>query len=223
MKNFLLGFLLSITAVLAGNWFAYDGTSYIVTKDLKKFGIGKTADNPAYNPIIKLLDHKGHAFCSGFVVDANYIVTAAHCLNDGGKLSKEELGVMDDAGVNTNTKAKAVGISSRNDLGLVSGDFSNFKVLKVEFSHFGFLSSAPFYLMCGFPMGQKNLICNPFFPSSTSGFAVVGAGYIVAGMSGGPVINSVTGEAVAVNSYADEGRVGVFPLQGLLGAFRLEE
>lgn len=182
----------------------------------KKFG--ENPSEPLYNPIIKLADKKGKAFCSAFVIDANYAVTAGHCV--GGiedELNKEDLRVILDSGQDAGIKVKAMGYTHRVDLGLIMGNFNKFKPLRADFINFR--SNVPVVMACGFPFCQKQLICNPILPQKNDVFYVDAMGYMVPGMSGGPVIDVKTGEAIGLNSASGEGVVKFTPLQGLLGAF----
>lgn len=189
--------------------------------NLKKFGSGKTADNPAHNPIIKLSDMSGQGYCSAFVIDANYAVTAAHCLaDDHYRLRKENIKIYNDKGEYTGIIAKAGGIALQSDLGIVTGDFSNFRMLPAHFDKFSFYH--PLYVACGFPYASKVLSCNPLIPAKNIEFAMYAQGYLVPGMSGGPVIDLSDGMVVGVNSAVADDGVLVMPLQGLLGAFQLD-
>lgn len=185
----------------------------------KKFGQSPT--DPTYNPVIKITDENHKAFCSAFVIDANYAVTAGHCVGAmNGSLSKQKLHVILDSGEDANLTVKAAGFASRSDLGLILGDFNKFKPLATNLESFGFTEAA--YYTCGFPYTQKKMICTEFIPQKNSRFYIDGAGYMVPGMSGGPVINARTGVAVGVNSAVGEGIVEVTPLEGFKGCFGIE-
>lgn len=221
MKDFLIGILCVVLAFMTWSYFS-DADTHVVKALHYKLNQGKHADVPAYPPIIKLIGGDKKFFCSAFVIDNHYAVTAAHCLDENGKLRKDILSIFVEDNQDTGIKAKAVGMATRSDLGLLEGDFTNFQMLKTDTQHFGFLDSKTVYLTCGYPYGNLKISCVPFSPEKNNGFAIEGAGYLVPGMSGGAVINVLTNEAVALNSYAGEGVVGVFPLYGLQGAFHLE-
>lgn len=194
--------------------------SMVVKKLEYKYLEGKQADIPLYNPIVRLTDKDGKSFCSGFVIDPHYLITAAHCLHKKGVLRKEVIKVFDAATTDTGVEAYAAGFADRSDLGLVQGDFASFRYLKAEFNHFGFMS--PAYAACGYAYGSKQMSCNLFQPRGNLFFGVQGRGYLVPGMSGGPVVDMETGVAVGINTGSLEDGVVVSPLQGALGAFGID-
>lgn len=218
MIKFLLGFLLA-SIILAGN---ESEDKRIIIPINKRFGRAIASTQPKYNAIIRIAEPDGRSFCTAFVIDPSFAITAAHCINDNGNLRKNPMVVINDQGVNTHVVVQAAGMATRSDFGLIIGDFSSFKIQKTELKNFGFNDKDRF-VTCGFPYGQKEMVCNDFHPLSNEVFAVTGKSYIVPGMSGGPVINKTTGAAVGINSYAcDKDCFAVYPLQGFLGAFDLE-
>jgi hypothetical protein len=54
------------------------------------------------------------------------------------------------------------------------------------------------------------------------GFSIAGRGFLIPGMSGGPVIDVKHGTVLAVNSAATNGFVLVAPVMGILGSFGIE-
>lgn len=186
-----------------------------------KFGTSPDKD-ASLEPVVHLANAKAEPFCTAFIVDANYAVTAAHCINGNGKgkLPKENLKILDEKG-NDIGDVQAVGFHDRSDLGLLKGNFKKFLPLPANFYDNGF-EVRRMLAACGFPYGQKKLICNTFVPMGNSTFTVKGIGYLIPAMSGGPVIDPQTGIAIGVNYAVDENYAYVRPLQGFLGIFDLE-
>lgn len=188
-------------------------------------------DVPQHVAIIRLVDGKGDFFCSGFVVDAVYAVTAAHCLVDElGFLTKRTLRIESSEG-ELLTTAKAAGLNNRVDYGIITGDFSNFKHLDMTSSVSFFDATAaaafvnltsPEYKICGYPQGQKKLFCASFAPTSPYFSQIMGIGQAFPGMSGGPVLNA-TGEAVGIVSAMSDGGAIITPVIGILGNFGVEQ
>lgn len=197
--------------------------SYEQVMNLPKYGENKLGDNPDYQPyppIIRLRDDKGF-FCSAFVIDDNYAVTAAHCLTGSwGELTTKAIHIHDVYDNDTTIKAQAVGINKRMDYGLVKGDFQYFKRYPI-LTHPSFLYKPQILTACGFPFNQKKMVCVPILAQHTSGFQVAAEGYLYPGMSGGPVLTR-EGIAVGTNSAAGEGSILFAPLVGILSTFGIE-
>ena len=178
-------------------------------------------------PLVHLADADGQAFCSGTVFDAQYIVTAAHCLRDAnGHRRKGEIRILDENGKDVGVSATAGGINNRIDYGIVFGDFRKFILAKIDVWNPVFFEPGPF-VACGFPYGSTATSCTPYAPQNTTGFASIGWGTLTPGMSGGPVISVRTNAVVAVNSAmsyepTQYGGMIVTPITGLLAAFGIE-
>ena len=183
---------------------------------------GTMPKNQSLAPIVKLADEKGKFFCSAFIIDANYAMTAAHCLDDeSGHLRKKEIQIQSADG-KILLKAKAAAMNRSMDVGLVMGDFSNFKVLPVDFVEpEALIVNAP-SMACGFPFGARIMTCSPFIPNGVQGFHISGIGQLVPGMSGGPVVNLATKNVIGINSAAGSGAVLVATPIGALAAFGIE-
>jgi hypothetical protein len=183
-------------------------------------------DLPRFNPIrekislrssfIRLKDEQERFFCSAFVIDDNYALTAAHCIVDEFNTLKKDIpiNVYDLNNIKT-IVAYPASVNKRRDLGLVIGDFRGFNsaVLdesKIEFKEDYVVTS------CGFPFGQQDLYCPEITIKGNTFFGLRGKGIIFPGMSGGPVLYN--GKVVAVNSAVAEDHVILMPLIGALSS-----
>ena len=204
--------------------------SLLTGKDNVKKGIpqfGKIANQKiSMKAIIKIakVDDIKDPFCSGFVIDENYIATATHCIK--GSFSgptSDKLAILDEWGNDTGARGMAVAVNDRVDVGLIQGDFKKFDRLKVNFYNYNVpRSSLDVFSACGYPYLQNKLTCTYFFPQTNVGFSIAGQGFLIPGMSGGPVINLKTGKVVGINSAMGDGYVYVAPTLGMLGAFGIE-
>lgn len=176
-----------------------------------------------HNPIIRLATTTNIGFCSGWVIDTQLAITAAHCINHNKHITKAPIKIFDDKGKDTGHLAQAASYDEDLDLGLIVGDFHEFSSLQTNFYHEGFPRSVKHqYIMCGFPLGQKLVTCTEFSPTRMNFFRVEGKGHLIPGYSGGPVIDITTNQAVGVNSAVSEDEIIIAPIQGILGLFRLE-
>lgn len=228
MSKFFIGLLTGL-ALVAG-MLIYETTTILAKLNTngeiinvdKTLQDGQFLDLPKNEGVIKLETMKNQFFCTGFVISPNFAITAGHCLNQDGKLHKEPIKVFNSLGLDTSVRAKAAGFMTRNDFGLLMGDFKDFKAVKVEMEKFTIIPGK-LYKACGFPYGQHELACNPFVPIRNYGFFMAGPGYLVPGQSGGPVIDPETGVVVGLNTAAlEEGLILITPLQGIAGAFGLD-
>jgi hypothetical protein len=176
-------------------------------------------------PIVQLF-RNGRFYCTAFVIGNNYALTASHCLMSDDGMSRTD----DEIDIRLNNKktgiiAKAVGVEFRRDLGLIKGDFSSFQMIEVSNDSPGFMANEPL-IACGYPGGNKHVSCTTFQPAINDAFFLRGPGILVGGMSGGPVINIITSQAVGVNCHVYEsetgGGVGISTLYGVLGRFGIE-
>lgn len=174
---------------------------------------GQFATAPTFNGIIRLTTSGNKAFCSGFVIDKNYAITATHCVRDR---FKKVIKVWNNVPEYV-TDAIPLGYDSVTDLALLGGDFSQFKPLPVNLTHSGFDSTDGYYL-CGYPLGEKRVACNSGSVIENLLHGVKMKAVITYGMSGGPVLDP-NGVAVGLNTAVDDGFVLASPLQGFLGLF----
>jgi len=220
-RNYFFGLCICIVGF---SYLSHHGrSSHYVDKGLPPLNTTQSLI-PRLTPIVQLFRH-GTFYCTAFVIGNNYALTASHCLvdEDGNKADDEiDIRLLNKA---TGTKAKAVAVDFRRDLGLIQGDFSKFEMIDVSNDHPGFDANAPL-IACGYPGGNKHVSCTSFIPVMTDQFFLKGPGLLVGGMSGGPVINLLTNQAIGVNCHVyeaiDGGGVGISSLYGVLGDFGIE-
>jgi S1-C subfamily serine protease len=187
--------------------------------------LGKVEKDMTYT-ITKMFTHakpKIYKFCSGTVIDNNYILTAAHCVTtEDGYRSKDDILIFNEHGEDTDTVVKVVGIDRMSDVALLKGDLHSFQFMGVDLFNTPFQTGGPF-LACGFPRLQNRLICSNITDLSTFYFQYAAKGNLYPGMSGGPVVDMSKGMPilVAVNTAVTFNQVVVSPVIGLTGTFHL--
>lgn len=101
------------------------------------------------------------------------------------------------------------------DFAILSGDFSQFEqvslVKDIDFSQGELLRT------CGFANLKIPATCTNFVAQGNNGFAYAGNGYLVKGMSGGPVFNS-KGQVVGINVAVSMDQVMITPVVGILNS-----
>lgn len=180
------------------------------------------------NPIIGLYreDHnnndKMQFHCSAFVISNLYAVTASHCVVDAyGFMTKDSIHIYDADLKDTGLIAVAASMDRRADLAVIMGNFAGFHKLKMD--HVTGLMRLPGpFATCGFPWGSTPPLCNLFKPMGPFYEHVKGMGFLLPGMSGGPVIDMNSGMVGAINMALGDGFVIVAPVTGIFGALEIE-
>lgn len=175
-----------------------------------------TSEKNTYGSIIRLEHGDFGFYCTAVVIDGNYALTAAHCLNNEiGLMSDREIVIYDQNQTYTGVKAKAAAVDNTRDIGFIQGDFRDFEAAKVDFTgediKVGMVMTA-----CGFPSGQFIKFCVDLVLYGNYQFRYRTQGPpIFRGMSGGPVVAS-NGHVVGINSAVDNNSVIIAPLVGVL-------
>lgn len=177
-------------------------------------------EKQVHNPMIRLM--AGDEFrCSATVISDVYALTAAHCVTGpGGRMNQDPITIKNNKNEVTGVTAQAVAMSKAQDIALLKGDFTTFQKVPIETDPRGILAHQGPFVACGFP-GGDGPICTPFEPISNSEFLVYGKGFLYQGMSGGPVLDSRTGQLVAVNSRVNQSGVSVGPTVGFLASAKV--
>lgn len=173
--------------------------------------------NAIHQPLIRLHNEDDKFFCSGFVIDNNYAITAAHCVQD-----KDEVNIYNSLSQDTEIVAETAGFNSRMDYAILRGDFSRFGKFQIETEILKVFSRNANLIACGFALGQRRASCYSATLLGMKYTYISARSILFPGMSGGPVIDRSTNTVVALNSYVDDGRVGLTPLVGILATFGIE-
>lgn len=204
--------------MLMATWgFKFKDKSF-VAPGLPKHGAHENVLPKLYGAIVQLsIQYK---ICSAVVIDDNYIFTAAHCVDDWMGHYKGFVDILDDRGNHTGVKTTVAAFYPDYDVALLKGDFRNFNYMELDpykTPEFGQI-----YYACGFPSLQNRITCSKFIPRENLYFKLSGDGFILRGMSGGPVIDTRNNKVIGVNSAVSENSVIIAPALGLLGIFEIE-
>src|SRR5690606_6058095 len=112
--------------------------------------------------------------------------------------------------------AKVSSSLGRQDLAVVTGDFTQFKKSPFVYQEnlFHNENKRPMET-CGYPYGSNHYRCYDFTPIKNMLTQEAGIGRLYYGMSGGPVFDKETGAVVGVNSAITDGLIILAPLIGL--------
>lgn len=195
----------------------YKPSAY-VEKNLPAYGVHNDAAIRNYEAIVQIKSKSGG--CSAVVVDDNYVLTAAHCVQTTFGHDKSPIEVFDHQGGQTDSHVYVAAFYPDYDVALLRGDLSEFKYIELESYHAVQLNK--YHVSCGFPSLQNRVSCVPVLPTSNYYFYISATGFIIRGMSGGPVIDPETGKVIGVNSAAGPDRIFIAPTFGILGLFNIE-
>lgn len=174
---------------------------------------------PLYSAMIRISTKNG--ICTATVISRNYAITAGHCVV-GQIGDKYNVGSVSGNTYKPKT-VKAIAVRGFMyggiDAGLLKGDFSDFSYAPIEN---GDLNYTHPLVSCGHAAGSPTPMCRPLIPAQPYGFIAVGMGNLIPGMSGGPVIDVITGRVVGINSAQDGNAAFFTPTTKLLAFFGLE-
>lgn len=159
-------------------------------------------------------DGKSHFVCSGVVISKTLIATAAHCLR-GAPRDQPILEVRDMSDIPQKVEASLLALSEQADYALLTGDFGLFRTREVETDTETleniFMNKDANLIACGYPHGGR-LVCSKVSKIKRIIFSFSALGFLIPGMSGGPVINLANGKVVAVNTAMNDDRMILSPL-----------
>lgn len=211
----LLCFIIKSCASVSHSSHKADGT-------LPKVGALLTNSINKFDSIIRLETLNGNFYCSGFVIDGNYAITAGHCVrNSIGGISSDEIAIYDKDNNSTGITAVPIAMDNDRDIGFIKGNFIDFKSMNVDFTG-EHVRSNSLIKSCGFPAGQKDMYCTDLIMNGNMNFQYKTYGLpLYKGMSGGPAIDVNSGYVIGVNSAVGEDSIIIGPLIGVLENVRL--
>ncbi len=181
-----------------------------------------------YQPIVRLMNGNNE-YCTGSVLTLRTVLTAKHCVLKSGDSFKDEIQIEISPATDDSVKIKGIVYNylQNQDQVLIEGNFSNFYPLpyakdnKTIFNAF----TEQELTSCGY-VGEHGLVCLPFtltniYSIDNGGFelknnhysrfftfswALEGTQQVMAGMSGGPVMDK-NGVLIAINTaYLNYGK-----------------
>lgn len=185
--------------------------------DLPPVHITTNTEHANHPSIIRLNNPEGFFFCTGFVIDNNYAMTAAHCvLNSIGYIKNDDIIISDQYSMPTTVIAHAVAVDRYLDIAFIKGDFSKFEFKPVDF-YGKYFKRGMIMQSCGFPAGMYFLYCTELQHVGNYNFQYrTNGGPIFKGCSGGPVIDPESGYVIGVNSAVSQDNVIIAPVIGSL-------
>lgn len=168
--------------------------------------------------IVRLHDTEtGRFFCSATIISDHLALTAAHCVVRQSPFGIYVLQKVDirtaDLPDQPGTPGLFVKGNPNTDYVLLSGDFTTYSKMKIISDTADIIKAVQndHLIVCGFPAGGK-LLCVPFYNANFENFKLRGDSFLYPGMSGGPCIDTDTGNVIANNFAVDGADSFVNPL-----------
>lgn len=175
---------------------------------------------PVNHSIVRLHTTHGEFFCSGVVVGRSTIFTAAHCVVQF-EIGAMDISVRGEDGKPIGVIAKVAGLNQRADFAILRGNFRRFAPRIADIDPRIILkdmeSDKRKIIACGYPWAGK-LFCTSVTERQIANFQISGRGALWPGMSGGPVIDVVTGHVLGVNSAMSGNKMIFTPLVEIYAA-----
>lgn len=175
--------------------------------------IAKTSVGPPLSTkiggVVRLVEDKGSTFCTGTVISAHAILTAAHCVvlesMFGVMGVRRDIEIRPSSNAKLGVKANVISVRPQMDQAVLTGDFRQFQILPY-ISDVGTLDSKKTkdskLTACGYPLGGP-LYCTTIYYKDMSLFMWRVKGTLIPGMSGGPVF--LSNDTVVATNVAVEG------------------
>lgn len=210
MKNILL-FIVSLVLVAALPIVLLDQGPQNYKED--NLEAGQLIVNSNERPLKPLFQfsNKGKGSCTATVVYENYALTAAHCVKP--KIVYEVWG--------TKETVRAVYINLQLDRAILKGEFKDRQAILVD-HRADLLHSTPAVVYCGYAGGSHTEVCKQGMRYGLDVFQVMFSNTVMPGMSGGPVVDMVSGQLVGIITSAQKNgamtctsTVGMFDQAGI--------
>lgn len=192
------------------------------TPNMPDYDATKEYPQASFGAMVRL-EVDGQFLCSGTVISDDYVLTAAHCLMRSGfnpGLRTEKITIRAEGQLIPNI-GYAAALNQRADYGLIRGNFVLNNKARLSYKPRTILDVGPVVMSCGFPWGAEDTCyraynLQPFYAT------IAAVGVMFPGMSGGPVIDVLSGRIFAVNSGLTPNAVIFAPLVGLFESLNVK-
>jgi hypothetical protein len=217
-KKYMKKFLVSI--VLIGLWLVLLSYLYALLHRI-------SAKPPRLNPIVRLV-RDNRTFCTGTVVDAYTIITAAHCVAQQSLFEMSinyepiEIRAEDDRPIKVS--ARVYEVRMQLDQAILVGNFPMFEPKKIitDINELKELRvPGKKYMSCGYPL-YGDLYCGETTYLHVTDFFISISGVLLPGMSGGPTMLP-NGTMIAVNNAVTGDESIVSPIYNIDNIFPSEK